>query len=182
MKNGCTLTIWIPDKSGIWMADLCPVVKWSSIQMMVWKPDWKKPAYGPKCPVFKWSAKSGDNHLNTGHPFCPVFKRIPYSDGYCISIKLVDKQRVVTWGDNRWDTELHQGSSVGSQDDTDPVKGICRVWAHNSEKGNLQKKHESLLDSFIWSNLNYATKLLKTNTIWFESFSKNVNSKHNLKF
>ena len=27
------------------MVDLCPVVKWSSIWLVVWKPDWKKPVY-----------------------------------------------------------------------------------------------------------------------------------------
>ena len=40
------------------MADLCPFVKWSGIQMMVWKPDWKKPVYDWKCQVFEWSPKS----------------------------------------------------------------------------------------------------------------------------
>ena len=34
------------------MVDLCPVVKWSGIQMVVWKPDLKKPVYGSKCQVF----------------------------------------------------------------------------------------------------------------------------------
>ena len=53
-----TVTIWIPDKSGIQMVDLCLVAKWSGIPMVVWKPDWKKPVYGPKCLVFDWSAKS----------------------------------------------------------------------------------------------------------------------------
>ena len=41
------------------MVDLCPVVKWSGIQMVVWKPDWKRPV-APKCPVIKWSANSRD--------------------------------------------------------------------------------------------------------------------------
>ena len=35
-----TVAIWMPDESGIWMIDLCPVVKWSGIQMVVWKLDW----------------------------------------------------------------------------------------------------------------------------------------------
>ena len=57
------------------MVDLCPVVKWSGIQMEVWKPDWKK------CCL--WSKKSGIQmarqvtwlyHLNTGQPYCPVFR------------------------------------------------------------------------------------------------------------
>ena len=38
-----TVTIWIPELSRIQMVDLCQVVKWSSIQMVVWKLDWKKP-------------------------------------------------------------------------------------------------------------------------------------------
>ena len=42
------------------MVDLCPVVKWFGIQMVVWKPDRKKSVYGPKCLVFEWSAKSRD--------------------------------------------------------------------------------------------------------------------------
>ena len=33
--------------------DLCPVVKWLGIQMVVWKPDLKKPVYGSKCPVYE---------------------------------------------------------------------------------------------------------------------------------
>ena len=73
---------------GIQMVGLCLVVKWSSIQMVVWKPGWKNPVYGPKCPVFEWSSKSCDCHLNTVHPYCPVFRCIwysgvQYSDGYC---------------------------------------------------------------------------------------------------
>ena len=30
----------------IHLVDLCPVVKWSGIPMVVWKPDWKRPVYG----------------------------------------------------------------------------------------------------------------------------------------
>ena len=46
--------------------------------MVVWKPDWKKPDYGFA------------DHLNTGHPYCLVFRWIQYSgvqysDGYCIN-------------------------------------------------------------------------------------------------
>ena len=89
-RNGpITVTIWIPSvyQSGIQMVDLCPVVKWSGIWMVVWKLDWKSPVYGPKCPVFKWSAKSRDYHLNTGHPNWLAFRWIwysgvRYSDGY----------------------------------------------------------------------------------------------------
>ena len=34
-----TLTIWILDKSGIQMVQICLVVKWSGLRMVVWKPD-----------------------------------------------------------------------------------------------------------------------------------------------
>ena len=50
------------------MVDLCRVVKWSSIQIVVWKLHWKKPVFGPKCTVFRWIWYSG----------------VWYSDGYCI--------------------------------------------------------------------------------------------------
>ena len=55
-----TVTIRIPEYSGIWMVDLCPVVNGSGIQMVVWKLDWKRPVCGPKCQVFEWSAKWRD--------------------------------------------------------------------------------------------------------------------------
>ena len=72
----------------ILLLDLCPVVKWSGIGMVVWKPDWKKPEYGAKCLVFEWAAKACnftiwilDNLVfrwirNSG---------VRYSDGYCFS-------------------------------------------------------------------------------------------------
>ena len=72
-----TLTIWIPDQYGFQMVDLCLVVKWSSIQLVVWKSDWKKP-------VLEWSAVAWLYHSNTGHHFCPVFRWIQYSYCYCI--------------------------------------------------------------------------------------------------
>ena len=37
----------------------------------------KKPVYGPKCPVF--SQVMWVYHLNTRHPYCPVFRWIRYS-------------------------------------------------------------------------------------------------------
>ena len=36
-----TVTIWIPDKYGIWILLTCPVVKWSGFPMVVWKTDKK---------------------------------------------------------------------------------------------------------------------------------------------
>ena len=56
------------------MVDLCPVVERSSIWIVGWKPDWKKPVYGLKRLVLERSAKSPDNHINTGHQNCLVFK------------------------------------------------------------------------------------------------------------
>ena len=40
----------------------------------------KKACCGPKRPVFEWFTKSCDYHLNTGHPYQPVFRWIRYSD------------------------------------------------------------------------------------------------------
>ena len=37
-----TATIWILDRYGFQMVDLCQVGKWSGIQMVVWKPTWWK--------------------------------------------------------------------------------------------------------------------------------------------
>ena len=80
-KNKSTVTIWIPDKSGIQMVDLCPVVKWSGIGTVVWKPDWKKPLYGQKCLVFELSAKSRDFTI-----WIPDTHIVQYSDESCIQV------------------------------------------------------------------------------------------------
>ena len=61
------------------MVDLCPVVKWSKIRMVIWKPDWKNPVYCPKCPVFECSAKSYDFTI-----WIMYTHIVRYSDGYCI--------------------------------------------------------------------------------------------------
>ena len=50
----------------------------------------KKPDYGPICPVLEWSAKC-NYHLNTGHPYCPVFRCLVfrlllYSDPLCFLV------------------------------------------------------------------------------------------------
>ena len=75
------------------MVDLCPVVKWSGIQMVVQKPDQKYLLYGQKCLVFKWSVWSCDKyHLKTG--FLKVrFSNesgVRYSDEYCIQATKYD--------------------------------------------------------------------------------------------
>ena len=50
-----TVSIWIPDKSGIKMVQTCPVIKRSDFQMVVWKLD-KKYVFCLKCLDFEWSA------------------------------------------------------------------------------------------------------------------------------
>ena len=41
-------------------------------------------------------------------------------------------------GDDGRDAQLHEGSSVGSQDNSDPVEGVRRVWTHDAEEGDLK--------------------------------------------
>ena len=61
--------------TGIQMIDLCPVVKWSDILMVVWKPNCKKPVNVSKCPMFLRSAKSRDRTpILTGIQMNPVFR------------------------------------------------------------------------------------------------------------
>ena len=55
-----TVTIWIPDKSGIGMVQACLVVNWSGFLMVVWKPDKKCLCYCLKCSVFEWCTISID--------------------------------------------------------------------------------------------------------------------------
>ena len=80
------------------MVDLCVVVKWSGIQVVVWIQ--KRPVGGQKHQVFKWSTKSYEP-FECSAPKCPVFKWsaksckpyeystpkvfiwIWYFDGYC---------------------------------------------------------------------------------------------------
>ena len=49
------VTIWILDKSGIWMIQTYPVVEWSGCQMVVWKIGQKCLFHGLKCPIFIWT-------------------------------------------------------------------------------------------------------------------------------
>ena len=42
-------------------------------------------------------------------------------------------------GDDGGDAELHEGSSVRSKDNSDPVEGVRRVWAHDAKEWNLRK-------------------------------------------
>ena len=90
--------------SGCKMVELCPVVKWSGIQMVETE---KNYVYGPKCPVF-WMARQVTwlYHLNTGHPNCPVFRWIwysgvRYSDGYFIYpdqfLRILPDQHLFHW-------------------------------------------------------------------------------------
>ena len=57
------VTIWILDKSGIQMVQMCQVVVLSRFGMVVWKPDKKCLFYGLKCLVFEWSAWSCDQTI-----------------------------------------------------------------------------------------------------------------------
>ena len=63
------------------MVDLCPVVKWSGIQIVVLKPDLKKPVYFPKCQVFEWSAKSRDFTIWIKVTHSVQYSGVRYSDG-----------------------------------------------------------------------------------------------------
>lgn len=47
-----------------------------------------------------------------------------------------------TGGDDGRDTQLHEGSPVGGQDDTDPVEGIRGVGGHDAEEGDLAAHQE----------------------------------------
>ena len=63
--------------SGIQMVYLCPVVKWSGIQMVVWKSDWKNYVSGPKC-----SAKSRDFNIWIPDTHTVQYSGVWYSYGH----------------------------------------------------------------------------------------------------
>ena len=67
------------------MVDLCRVVRWSGIQMVVWKPDWKKPVCGPKRLVFEWSIKSRDFTIWIQYAHTVRYPGVRYSDFYRMS-------------------------------------------------------------------------------------------------
>ena len=71
------------------MVDLCPVVKWSDIQMVVGKPDWKKPLLDPKCVIQKDCQVTLLNCLNTRLPKWVWIRYLGVrcSDGYFITYK-----------------------------------------------------------------------------------------------
>ena len=54
---------------------------------------------------------------------------------FCSSQELHDQAR----GDDGGDTQLHESSSVGGEDDSDPVEWIRRVRTHNAKQGNLNR-------------------------------------------
>ena len=59
---------------------------------------------------------------------------IQYETSSLISIDhLHDESR----SDDGRDAELHESSSVGGQDDSDPVEGVSRVRAHDAEQRDL---------------------------------------------
>ena len=61
-----------------------PIVKRSSIQMVVCKPDRKIPGFGPKCPVLAWAAKSRDFTIWILDTHTVQYSGVQYLDGYCI--------------------------------------------------------------------------------------------------
>ena len=78
-----TVTIWIPDKSGIQMVDFCLV---SNGRVFEWWPEnrtEKKPVYSPKCWVFEWFAKSNDFTIWIPGTHTVRYSGVRYSGGYC---------------------------------------------------------------------------------------------------
>ena len=59
---------------------------------------------------------------------------IQYEKFSLISIHYLNDE---SWSDDGRDAELHESSSVGGQDDSDPVEGVRGVWAHDAEEGDL---------------------------------------------
>ena len=109
------------------MVDLCPVVKWSGIQMVVWKPDWKKPVYGPKCLVFEWCAKSHDFTI-----WIADTHTVLYSDESSIRVLGIQMVTVLLFG--KW----HPSSSEWKLD--------CRAEIHQA----LPSQFYLLADILIW--------------------------------
>lgn len=64
---------------------------------------------------------------------CSVFWCVTYFNNFCTSQQLHDKSRCYNW----WYSQFHKRSSVWSQDNTDPIKRICRVGTHDTKKWNL---------------------------------------------
>ena len=64
----------------------------------------------------------------------PVLGGVSHLDQLSARQQLHDQAR----GDDGRDAQLHEGSSVGSQDNSDPVEGVRRVWTHDAEEGDLK--------------------------------------------
>ena len=69
---------------------------------------------------------------------CSVLWSISDLDDLGTGEQLHDEAR----GDDRGDAELHEGSSVRGEDDSDPVEGIGRVGAHDAEERDLTADEE----------------------------------------
>ena len=69
---------------------------------------------------------------------CPVRGGIPHIEQLGSGQELHDEAR----GDNGGDAQLHEGSPVGSQDDSDPVEGISRVGGHDAKEWDLAAHQE----------------------------------------
>ena len=63
-----------------------------------------------------------------------VLGRVPDLDELGAGQQLHDEAR----GHDGRDAQLHEGSSVGGEDHTDPVEGIRGVRAHDAEQGDLK--------------------------------------------
>ena len=69
---------------------------------------------------------------------CPVLGGVTDLDDLGAGQQLHDE----AGSDDGRDAQLHEGASVGGQDDTDPVEGIGRVGAHDAEEGDLAAHQE----------------------------------------
>ena len=89
-----TVTIRIPDKSSIQMVQTCPVVKWSSFQMVVWKPNQKCLFYCLNYLLFFETAPELDSslrYLNYLAPFWSEFKATAWIPDKCLDFRLLKR-------------------------------------------------------------------------------------------
>ena len=67
-----------------------------------------------------------------------VLRRVSDFDDLCAREQL----HYEAWRDDGRDAQLHEGSSIRRENDSDPVEGICRVGAHDAEEGDLAADEE----------------------------------------
>ena len=68
----------------------------------------------------------------------PLLRRVANFNQLGTSQQLHDQTGRNNWGD----TQLHQGTAVGGENDTNPVERIRRFRAHNAEKRDLATDEE----------------------------------------